>query len=582
MSASTLLLRRSWARTAACMTNSSTFPRRAWSSSSSSSSSSSYSSSSSTPAAVTAAATAIASLLYLASSEPKSFHSNSSSASFCAPSKSTPQTLYVTGSESGRGFKETVVGVPKEVVFPGPPSPIDSVSFGPAWAAVAKNGNVYLCSGLGEGGPTGGAMVITSTLHEAKGGWFGAAQAVMQVACSRDKIYGRTSKGEILYWTRVPSAANEEKGAGQSAAAVTAAGAAASSQPRFKGPYKYSTWETNSDNNIIGQKRPASVTHVSAGPEHALFVLSNGAVYGVGANPDGRLGLGPQQLHQEEGGEHVRNNNYHRKNFFSSPIAMKPLPQGKRVLSAACGGTHSLLLDEDGGAWSCGADAWYQLAQGETWKVTKDRPEAVFWEPKKIRAFEDVIVGAIAAGENHSLFSVVVEEGGYWLEKGNFGKAAKTPARVVEMWASGFGQYGQLGDRAYVHLSVAKQIKDLRLLTFPEVKLPVPVLGCGSNHSAAVVVEPSVKANSRGGPPSRDVELKYKPQVYVWGHNLGGQCGTGKAGNIAKPVQLAVEVEEGRKQGRMVEGVVCGYDYTGFVVRVDEGGEERGGKGGSK
>ena len=479
-----------------------------------------------------------------------------------------------------------MIGVPEEVALPGPPSPIDSVSFGPAWAAVAKNGNVYLCTGLGKGGQSGGAMTITSTLHEAKGGWFGAGQAVVQVACGRDTIYGRTSKGELLYWTRVPSAASEEKGGGQAAAATPAA-AAASSQPRFKGPYKYSTWQTNSITSRVGQKCPAPVTHVSAGPEHAIFVLSNGAVYGVGANHDGRLGLGPQQQqqqqqhqqHQQQGDGKKTN---HRKNFFSSPIAMKPLPLGKKILSAACGGTHTLLLDEDGGAWSCGADAWYQLAQGETWKVTKDRPEAIFWEPKKIRAFEDVIVGAIAAGENHSLFSVVVEEGGYWLEKGNFGKTAKTPARVVEVWASGFGQYGQLGDRAYVHLAVAKQIRELRLLTFPEVKLPVPVLGCGSNHSAAVLLEPSVKANSSGGPPSRDVELKFKPQVYVWGHNLGGQCGTGKAGNIAKPVPLAVGVGEGGEEGGRVEGVVCGYDYTGFVVRAEEGGEERNGKGGGK
>jgi len=152
------------------------------------------------------------------------------------------------------------------------------------------------------------------------------------------------------------------------------------------------------------------------------------------------------------------------------------------------------------------------------------------------------------------------------------------------VWASGFGQYGQLGDRAYVHLSVAKQIKELRLLTFPEVRLPVPVLGCGENHSAALLVEPSVKANSNGGPPLKENELNYKPQVYVWGHNLGGQCGTGKAGNVAKPVPLVVPGggEEGGKEGGRVEGVVCGYDYTGFVVRAEEGGKEGEGRGGGK
>jgi len=451
-----------------------------------------------------------------------------------------------------------VVGVPKEVALPGPPSQIDSVSFGPAWAAVVKNGNVYLCTGLGEGGASGGMTTTTTTLHEAKGGWFGGGEAVVQVACGKDVIYGRTSKGEVLYWTRLPSAAKEEEGGKQPGAAAD--------QPRFKGPYKYSTWQSNSSSSSSSssKKRPAPATHIDAGPGHAIFVLGNGEVYGVGQNEDGRLGLGQQQ---EE-----RN----RQTLFSSPIAMKlPSLSGKKIISAACGGMHTLLLDEEGGAWSCGADPWYQLAQGETWKVTKDRPEAIFWEPKKIRAFEDVYVGAVAAGGNHSLFSIVVEEGGYWVERGNFGKTAKTPARVVEVWASGFGQYGQLGDRAYVHLSVAKQVKELRLLSFPEVRLPVPVLGCGENHSAALMVEPSVKANSNGGPPSKEVELKYKAQVYVWGHNLGAQCGTGKAGNVAKPVPLVVGGGgEGGKEGGRVEGVVCGYYYTGFVVRLEEGGRE--------
>ena len=36
-------------------------------------------------------------------------------------------------------------------------------------------------------------------------------------------------------------------------------------------------------------------------------------------------------------------------------------------------------------------------------------------------------------------------------------------------------------------------------------------------------------------PPPPVGAISYRPQVYVWGHNLGSQCGTGKAGNLAKP-----------------------------------------------
>ncbi len=426
----------------------------------------------------------------------------------CGAAPRAKHTLFVSGSESGRGFRETVVGFPKEVLLPGAPGPIDSVSFGPSWVATAKGGNVYLSS------TPGGAKeetTTTTTLHEAKGGWFGGGDAVVQVACGRAVLYGRTAKGQVLYWTRT------EMGA-------------------FKGPYRYAE---------LAQQQ---VTHVDAGPEHAVFVTGKGEIFGVGQNEDGRLGLGA-----EEG----------KRGMFPSPVAMK-VPAGKRMVGAACGGTHTLLLDEEGGAWSCGADTWYQLCQGETWKVTKDRANAIFWEPKKVRAFEEVKVGGIAAGGNHSLFSVAVEEGGCWVEQGNFGRTAKTPARVLEVWGAGFGQYGQLGDRAYIHLAPLKLVKDLRILTFPDVRLPHAQLACGENHSAVVVVEPSLKANANGGPPPTDPPLTYRTQVYVWGHNLGAQCGTGKAGNLAKPVTpLVVE-------GANVEKVVCGYDYTGFVVREEE------------
>lgn len=60
-------------------------------------------------------------------------------AAWCGPSKAKVEhTLYVTGSPSGRGRRETVVGVPREVALPGQPGRIDGMAFGPSWVAVAK------------------------------------------------------------------------------------------------------------------------------------------------------------------------------------------------------------------------------------------------------------------------------------------------------------------------------------------------------------------------------------------------------------------------------------------------------------
>jgi hypothetical protein len=88
----------------------------------------------------------------------------------------------------------------------------------------------------------------------------------------------------------------------------------------------------------------------------------------------------------------------------------------------------------------------------------------------------------------------------------------------------------------------------------------------GEKEKATTTTKESKKEsiNLRERPPARDATITYKPQVYIWGHNLGAQCGTGKSGNLAKPT-VPVGIE-----GARVEKVVCGYDYTGFVLREKE------------
>lgn len=65
--------------------------------------------------------------------------------------------------------------------------------------------------------------------------------------------------------------------------------------------------------------------------------------------------------------------------------------------------------------------------------------------PKKVRAFEELEVTGLAAGGNHSLFAVAFP--GHWVVEGRYGEKLKTPARVLEAWACGFGQWGALADR---------------------------------------------------------------------------------------------------------------------------------------
>ncbi len=86
--------------------------------------------------------------------------------------------------------------------------------------------------------PAAAAAVLA--LHEPGGGWalLGGRPSVVQVACGRDVVYGRTAQGQVLYWKQLPQ---EKQG----------------QELRFDGPFHYS------------ELRRATVTHI-AGPCRAV------------------------------------------------------------------------------------------------------------------------------------------------------------------------------------------------------------------------------------------------------------------------------------------------------------------------
>ncbi len=125
-------------------------------------------------------------------------------------------------------------------------------------------------------------------------------------------------------------------------------------------------------------------------------------------------------------------------------------------------------------------------------------------------------------------------------------------------------------------------------MTHPETELPAIQVAAGENHSAALLLEPvlpkatgsssggspptyALKGPAQGPPPPKDLVVTYRPAVYVWGHNLGAQCGNGKNGNLARPTVPQVV------DASLVDAVVCGYDFTGFVQRQREREEGKGG-----
>jgi alpha-tubulin suppressor-like RCC1 family protein len=230
--------------------------------------------------------------------------------------------------------------------------------------AIAKDGNLVVATGIGGGKKKekeGEKMEThTHTLHQANGGWFSGGEAIVQVACGREVIYGRTARGQVLYWT-LQQQQTEQTGKGEERGAP-------SPSLKFSGPHRYP------------QLKKEKITHLAAGPEHAIFVTAKGDAFAVGQNEDGRLGLGLL----EDNDSSNNNNNTDTPTYYqepdpssstsspqqpsylpSTPIPLPmSLPPNAQILTAACGNTHTLLLTTTGEAYSCGFDSWYQLAQG--------------------------------------------------------------------------------------------------------------------------------------------------------------------------------------------------------------------------
>jgi alpha-tubulin suppressor-like RCC1 family protein len=113
-----------------------------------------------------------------------------------------------------------------------------------------------------------------------------------------------------------------------------------------------------------------TVTQVSAGYYHTLFIESDGSLWAMGRNDFGQLGDGT-----------TTNRNY--------PVMIEP----SNVVAIAAGAYHSLFLKSDGNLWAMGANGNGQLGDGTV--ADQHSPEQITFTGG---------VTAIAAGDYHSLY----------------------------------------------------------------------------------------------------------------------------------------------------------------------------------
>ena len=199
--------------------------------------------------------------------------------------------------------------------------------------------------------------------------------------------------------------------------------------------------------HLVGGAR--QVEKVGCGFAHTIAICSSYDVLVWGSGFKGKLGLGDDQ-----------------NRLVPTPV---PALKRKHIRSIACGSFHTIACTETGDVFSWGIGERGQLGHGDLENHKTPWP---------ILGLQGVEIGAIAAGEAHSIAS------------SRDGK---------KVWAWGAGHYGQLGVGGLEpHLSPAP-IDELENQSVKQV-------ACGANHSGAV--------SDMG-------------KVFTWGNGANSRLGNG-------------------------------------------------------
>ncbi|EKX32661.1 hypothetical protein GUITHDRAFT_148483 [Guillardia theta CCMP2712] len=198
--------------------------------------------------------------------------------------------------------------------------------------------------------------------------------------------------------------------------------------------------------------------------------------------------------------------------------------RGVRIVEVACGSSHSLAVDENGGLWGWGCHKFGQLGLGDVGQESLKLPH-------QVDLLRSTLIASVAAGDKHSI--------------------ALSSQGIVFSW--GLNGYGCLG-AGNARKNYPDFVEDDSLL-FPE-----PFRVC--NQPTRVNIEDSIAAISAGLFHSAAVGEKGK--LYTWGKGGEGQLGSGMMADLYVPAAVK------DLKHKNITKAACGSFHTAALTNEGE------------
>lgn len=203
---------------------------------------------------------------------------------------------------------------------------------------------------------------------------------------------------------------------------------------------------------------------------HLVLIDDAGIAFGLGRNDSGQIARADLKSRR------------HPVKFH-----LPGLKEDERVVHAACGRQHTILVTSEGRAFSVGTNAYGQLGNGS--KTELKKPEVTKWQVVQLPSFEKAICAA--AGADFSTFAC---------ESGS-------------VYAVGSGQYGQLGNGR-----TGEFITSGNRIAFDVITTPVRMAGFGGS-------EGEIKIKQIASGTNHTLALDETGKVWSWGFGGYGRLG---------------------------------------------------------